>query len=62
MTLLTSWDDFEMAAERLYLQDPIKVKLFVPETTQSLFKIKLGSILIHPYSEGLLTIIKITIS
>lgn len=26
MTLLTSWDDFEMAAERLYLQDPIKAR------------------------------------
>ena len=25
MTFLTSWEDFEMAAERLYLQDPMKV-------------------------------------
>lgn len=26
MTFLTSWEDFEMAAERLYLQDPMKVR------------------------------------
>lgn len=26
MTFLTSWEDFEMAAERLYLQDPIKCR------------------------------------
>jgi hypothetical protein len=25
MTFLTSWEDFEKAAERLYLQDPTKV-------------------------------------
>lgn len=25
MTFLTSWEDFEMAAERLYLQNPLKV-------------------------------------
>ena len=25
MTLLSSWEDFEKAAERLYLQDPMKV-------------------------------------
>ena len=25
MTFLNSWEDFEMAAERLYLQDPMKV-------------------------------------
>lgn len=27
MTFLTSWEDFEKAAERLYLQDPMKVSL-----------------------------------
>jgi len=26
MTFLNSWEDFEMAAERLYLQDPMKVR------------------------------------
>ena len=25
MTFLTNWEDFEKAAERLYLQDPMKV-------------------------------------
>lgn len=26
MTVLTTWEDFEKAAERLYLQDPIKAR------------------------------------
>jgi len=26
MTFLTSWEDFEKSAERLYLQDPMKVR------------------------------------
>lgn len=26
MTFLNSWEDFEKAAERLYLQDPMKVR------------------------------------
>lgn len=30
MTVLKTWEDFEKAAERLYLQDPTKVrKLFL---------------------------------
>ena len=29
MTFLESWEEFEKAAERLYLQDPMKVRLFV---------------------------------
>ena len=27
MTFLTTWEDFEKAAERLYLQDPMKVSI-----------------------------------
>eukprot|EP00095_Tigriopus_kingsejongensis_P010024 maker-scaffold1048_size67263-snap-gene-0.24 protein:Tk10024 transcript:maker-scaffold1048_size67263-snap-gene-0.24-mRNA-1 annotation:"signal recognition particle 9 kda protein" len=26
MTVLTTWEDFEKAAERLYLQDPLKAR------------------------------------
>ena len=26
MTVLTTWEDFEKAAERLYLQDPMKAR------------------------------------
>ena len=29
MTFLESWEEFEKAAERLYLQDPMKVRLFM---------------------------------
>ena len=29
MTFLTNWEDFEKAAERLYLQDPMKVS-YIP--------------------------------
>ena len=29
MTFLESWEEFEKAAERLYLQDPMKVTLFM---------------------------------
>ena len=28
MTFLESWEEFEKAAERLYLQDPMKVLIF----------------------------------
>ena len=28
MTFLNTWEDFEKAAERLYLQDPMKVRIF----------------------------------
>ena len=27
MTFLNTWEDFEKAAERLYLQDPMKVRI-----------------------------------
>ena len=29
MTFLESWEEFEKAAERLYLQDPMKVRIFM---------------------------------
>lgn len=29
MTFLTSWEDFEKAAERLYLQDPMKARYVI---------------------------------
>ena len=29
MTYLTSWEDFEKNAERLYLQDPMKVNYII---------------------------------
>ena len=31
MTFLESWEEFEKAAERLYLQDPMKVSEFSGE-------------------------------
>ena len=32
MTFLESWEEFEKAAERLYLQDPMKVRYFYDMT------------------------------
>lgn len=29
MTFLTNWEDFEKAAERLYLQDPMKARYVI---------------------------------
>ena len=29
MPFVESWEEFEKAAERLYLQDPMKVRLFM---------------------------------
>jgi len=29
MTFLTTWEDFEKAAERLYLQDPMKARYVI---------------------------------
>ena len=34
MTFLESWEEFEKAAERLYLQDPMKVRLFMTSHTR----------------------------
>ena len=38
MTFLESWEEFEKAAERLYLQDPMKGILFMTHDTRKLVK------------------------
>ena len=44
MTFLNSWEDFEMAAERLYLQDPMKVRQYnVNEQNQTICQFLTGS-------------------
>ena len=44
MTFLNTWEDFEKAAERLYLQDPMKVRILknliiLNVTTKNLIKL-----------------------
>ena len=40
MTFITSWDEFSKAAERLYLNDPMKVRNTVDKTLDSLCELK----------------------
>ena len=40
MTFITSWEEFSKAAERLYLNDPMKVRNTVDKTLDSLCELK----------------------
>ena len=41
MTFITSWEEFSKAAERLYLNDPMKVRNTVDKTLDSLCELKI---------------------